>query len=209
MVGDWHHLDCLYSPVPLLLPLVAHLHVSSLHLHLPCICVEQQLLVNVHDGAFMPMCTLWLHLRRLLTHRTDARAHCDLPSAALTGVLCDRWVEETFHWPARGVSNLAGVISWVCGMAMLISSTSYIRRRWYSVSCFHRHPPKHPSPKTSQPPSLPFAPTPLPYRPQLGGLHPTLMCSMLLPTSAVAAMDATPPAVLGYACIASRIGALQ
>ncbi|KAL3151709.1 hypothetical protein ABBQ38_012690 [Trebouxia sp. C0009 RCD-2024] len=43
------------------------------------------------------------------------------------------WVEEVFHWPARGVSNLAGVIAWVCGMIMLMSSTSYIRRRWYSV----------------------------------------------------------------------------
>lgn len=50
------------------------------------------------------------------------------------GSVGDRWVEEVFNWPDRGVNNLAGVCAWLCGMAMLISATSFIRRRWYSVS---------------------------------------------------------------------------
>ena len=49
-------------------------------------------------------------------------------------VMMCSWVEETFDWPSRGVNNLAGVIAWLCGMAMLISATSFIRRRWYAVS---------------------------------------------------------------------------
>ncbi|KAL0040033.1 hypothetical protein WJX79_003372 [Trebouxia sp. C0005] len=43
------------------------------------------------------------------------------------------WVSEVFDWSSKGVNNLAGVLAWLCGMSMLISATSFIRRRWYAV----------------------------------------------------------------------------
>ena len=47
---------------------------------------------------------------------------------------CCRWVTEMFTWPTHGQIPLAGTLGWFCGMVMLISSMSFIRRRFYSVS---------------------------------------------------------------------------
>ncbi|KAL3136132.1 hypothetical protein ABBQ32_007152 [Trebouxia sp. C0010 RCD-2024] len=44
-----------------------------------------------------------------------------------------QWLEQTFHWNHQGVNRLAGSLAWLSGLALTLTATQYVRRRWYSV----------------------------------------------------------------------------